>query len=316
MNPDERSAAIKQVIKNINESDVSVYAINDYWTFDGYLALRAAHDAGDIIQKTVFPGIELRIESNTNYRLNIHVILSNELTVQDLEDFKSKLMVRIVKRPLSDEALRNFALKLDPSKANLHGGVDSYRDDPERQFQIGAQTAEITKDSFVEALEMIPADKRLVMIPYDCYGGVERIDWRTQMAEDIYFLQLGDIFEERLQENIDLFAGRLTPINQEFIKNFQISIGGRPKPCVSGSDGHSIEGFKTWRKETKTRKTWIKADPTFEGLRQIIFEPTARVRVQETNPGLSYTKPYVSSVSISHEMSPFPDGCSLNFMTD
>lgn len=303
----EKSNAIKQVIKNINESYVSVYAINDYWTFDGYLALRAAHDAGEHIQKTVFPGIELRIESATNHRLNIHVILSDTLTIQELQDFKGELKVRLVDRPLSDEALQKFALELDPAKAKRHGAVEGYKNDPEKLFQIGAQTAEITKESFVRALEMIPADKRLVMIPYDCFGGAESIDWKAQMAEDLYFLRLGDIFEERKQENIELFAGRKTPANQEFIENFQISIGGRPKPCVSGSDGHSIEGFKTWRKETNTRKTWIKADPTFEGLRQIIFEPIARVRVQETNPGISYTKPFVSSVTITHEMSPFPD---------
>lgn len=307
MTPDDKSDAIKRIIKNINESDVSVYAINDYWTFDGYLALRDAHDAGNVIQKTVFPGIELRIESATKHRTNIHVILSDKLTIQELQDFKGALKVRLIERPLSDEALRRFALELGPDKARLYGGVDHYKDDPEMQFQIGAQTAEITKESFVKALEMIPADKRLVMIPYDCYGGVESIDWKVQMAEDLYFLRLGDIFEERLQDNIDLFVGRKTLANQAFIKDFQSSIGGRPKPCVSGSDGHSIEGFKTWKKETNTRKTWIKADPTFEGLRQIIFEPIARVRVQETNPGLSYTKPYVSSVSIAHEISPFPD---------
>ncbi|ASF45220.1 hypothetical protein [Methylovulum psychrotolerans] len=214
----------------------------------------------------------MRIESATRHRINIHVILSDKLPIQKLKDFKATLNVRIINSCLSDDALREFALELDPAKANKHGAGegDDYKNDPEKLFQIGAQTAEITKESFVKALEMIPADKRLVMIPYDCYGGVESIDWKTQMAEDLYFLRLGDLFEERLQDNIDLFTGRKTPANEGFIKNFQISIGGRPKPCVSGSDGHSIEGFKTWQKKTNTKKTWIKADPTFEGLRQIV----------------------------------------------
>ena len=302
----EKRAAITQIISNINESDVAAYAINDYWTFDGYLALRAAHEAGEIIQKTVFPGIELRIESATSHRMNIHVILSDKLTVQEISDFKNALKVRIVDRPLSDEALRKYALELGPDKAIRHGGTDGYRDDPEKLFQIGAQTAEVSKSSFIEALGLIPEDKRLVMLPYDCYNGASGIDWRTQMADDMYFLRMADIFEERSQENIDLFANRQTSANETFIRNFQIAIGGRPKPCVSGSDGHSIASFKTWRTETKTRKTWIKADPTFEGLRQIVFEPTARVRVQELNPGASYTKPFVSSVLIAQEFSPFP----------
>ena len=104
-----------------------------------------------------------------------------------------------------------------------------------------------------------------------------------------------------------MFACRETTANKAFIESFKKTIGGRPKPCVSGSDGHSIASFKTWRAETKTRKTWIKADPTFEGLRQIIFEPTSRVRVQESNPGANYTKPFVSAVSIATDISPFPD---------
>jgi len=144
------------------------------------------------------------------------------------------------------------------------------------------------------------------MAPYACYGGMEKIDWKVQPSEDLYFMQLVDIVEDRDQENIDLFACRKTPANEAFIENFKVTIGGRPKPCISGSDGHSISSFKTWRPETKTRKTWIKADPTFEGLRQIIFEPIARVRVQELNPGSSYTKPFVGSVSIAQEFSPFP----------
>ncbi len=302
----EKEAAINQVIANINESDVAVYAINDYWTFDGYIALRAAHEGGKTIKKTILPGIELRIESATSHRLNIHVILSDKLTLQELSDFKTALKVRNVERPLSDEALRRFALDLDPDKAKLHGATEGYREDSEKLFQIGAQTAEISKASFIEALKLIPQDKRVVMLPYDCYNGAAGINWREQMAEDLFFLRLADIIEEREKENIDLFAGSCTEANKDFIDNFQIAIGRRPKPCISGSDGHSIPAFKAWRTETNTRKTWIKADPTFEGLRQILFEPRVRVRVQKESPSASYTKPFVSSVSIAQEFSPFP----------
>ena len=30
--------------------------------------------------------------------------------------------------------------------------------------------------------------------------------------------------------------------------------------------------------------TWIKADPTFEGLKQILYEPEERVRIQQEDP--------------------------------
>lgn len=307
MTPAEKRAVVTQIISNINESDVAAYAINDYWTFDGYLELRSANDAGEAIRKTVFPAIELRIESASKHRLNIHVILSDKVTIQQLHDFKSQLRLRLIDRPLSDEALIEYARRLDGAKAKNHGAPDGYLNNTAALAHLGAQTAEITKASFEAALKTIPEDYRLVMVPYDCYGGMEKIDWKIQPSEDLYFMQLVDIVEDRDQENIDLFACRRTPANEAFIENFKVTIGGRPKPCISGSDGHSIASFRTWRTETKSKKTWIKADPTFEGLRQILFEPTARVRVQETNPVASYTKPFVSSISITQEFSPFPE---------
>lgn len=96
MSAPDKTTAIKQIIGNTNESDVAVFAINDYWTFDGYLALRAAHDAGETIKKTVFPAIELRIESASQHRLNIHVILSDKLTVQQLTDFNRTYAKQII----------------------------------------------------------------------------------------------------------------------------------------------------------------------------------------------------------------------------
>ena len=44
--------------------------------------------------------------------------------------------------------------------------------------------------------------------------------------------------------------------------------------------------------------TWIKADPTFEGLHQIVFENLERVRVQEENPKKDYEKPFFSEIII------------------
>jgi len=44
-----------------------------------------------------------------------------------------------VERPLSDEALRKYALELDPDKARATRGIEGYRDDPEKLFQMGAR---------------------------------------------------------------------------------------------------------------------------------------------------------------------------------
>lgn len=49
------------------------------------------------------------------------------------------------------------------------------------------------------------------------------------------------------------------------------------KPILQSSDAHSID-------QICTKFTWIKADPTFEGLKQILYEPENRVRIQESKP--------------------------------
>ena len=59
------------------------------------------------------------------------------------------------------------------------------------------------------------------------------------------------------------------------------------KPCVIGSDAHSLDALRSklgcqWTTEEDSSKiTWIKADPTFEGLKQILIEPENRVFIGE-----------------------------------
>ena len=316
MNAAEVSTTSKQIIANINNSITAVFAINDYWTFDGYFTLRKAHENGETIQKTVFPAIELRIESASQHRLNIHVIFSDKLSEQQLRDFKSHLKLRLTNRPLSDEALADSAMKLDQDIAHKLGAKQNYLNDPEQLYQIGSKSAEVTKASFEEALATIPKDTRLIMAPWDSYGGMQSIDWKVQPIEELYFLQMVDIVEERDADNINIFASRKTTANEKFLDKFMFAIGGKPKPCISGSDGHSVADFLSWRKETRQKPTWIKADPTFEGLRQITFEPTARVRVQEVDPATAYTKSFFSSVKIATTIpvfTPNPDYESPSF---
>jgi hypothetical protein len=294
----DRTDSVAKIIENINKSETAVFAINDYWTFDGYLLLREAYESAKAVQKTIFPAIELRIESASAHRVNIHVIFSDKVTVQQLSDFKSHLKLRLTNRSLSDEAIREYASDLDPAKAKENGATGDYKNDLAQLYRIGCQTAEITKASFEDALQTVPKELRLVMAPYDCYGGIEPIKWKEQPAEDLYFLRMVDIVEERDEFNVDLFLCRENAENAKFIENFRVAIGGEPKPCVSGSDGHSIDGFLNWRKETAQKKTWIKSDPTFEGLRQIIYEPQARVRIRATNPNSDFTKSFFSSIRI------------------
>lgn len=65
-----------------------------------------------------------------------------------------------------------------------------------------------------------------------------------------------------------------------------VSKCGSLKPCIHGSDAHSED--KLFNPDNNSY-CWIKADPTFEGLKQIIWDPKERVKIQERNPSNTKT---------------------------
>jgi hypothetical protein len=54
--------------------------------------------------------------------------------------------------------------------------------------------------------------------------------------------------------------------------------GQVPKPCLHGCDAHRIEDML---KPAENRRCWLRAEPTFDGLRQALVEPERRVHIGE-----------------------------------
>lgn len=71
-------------------------------------------------------------------------------------------------------------------------------------------------------------------------------------------------------------------------------------PMVIGSDNHDIKEYKP------TANTWIKSDPTFEGLKQILYEPLSRVRIQKDVPELKNNYQVINRVRFCDSQETFP----------
>jgi len=304
MTPEERDTALDRLIEKIVESDVAAFGIMDYWTFDGYLAIRdrlAAHKPN--LPKAIFPGMELRIQAPVDFRLNIQVVLSDALTKQQLQDFKAALRIGAIDRPLSDESLIAFARTLDPSKAKVHGIKEMELRDESKLLLLGSKTAEVTQESLRQALKQVPPDTCLVIMPYDTSDGLQKLDWKKHPHDDNYFMQSAHIFETREMDNVDLFLGRETEKNRKFLGNFLKTMGGKPKPAISGSDAHKVADYGVFPSD---RITWIKADPTFEGLRQVVNEPCERSYIGVIPPKLNHVQKnktkYISSVRLERKL--------------
>lgn len=99
---------------------------------------------------------------------------------------------------------------------------------------------------------------------------------------------LGTVKEELMEKYIDICE-----IGSTADKNEQFYISEYSKPVIVASDAHSCE---------KVGKlfTWIKADRSFDGLRQILYEPESRVRIQENRPEMKNGYQVIDRVKFDH----------------
>lgn len=110
---------------------------------------------------------------------------------------------------------------------------------------------------------------------------------------------LGLLKEELLEKYIDICEVRNQKEAEFYIKNYK-------KPVIAASDAHNINDFAR-------NYVWIKGDTSFEGLKQIIYEPEDRVAIQKEKPDSKSDYLVIESLDIDHpefgkQMIPFNPG--------
>jgi hypothetical protein len=68
--------------------------------------------------------------------------------------------------------------------------------------------------------------------------------------------------------------------------------------CIHGSDAH--QNSKIFEPDDQ-RYCWIKADPTFNGLKQIIYEPEERVCISDSVPQTKSPYQVIESITINDD---------------
>lgn len=321
-------ALVDQMIAAMNAAAPDVFALMDYWSFDGWFALkrRLAQPGAPTLTKVVFPGIELRLAA-PKCRLNAHVIFSNLASDQTLQDFKSGLELALSGRRLSNEALIEWARASTEDKLNVHGfkkiEVDA---DDALALRAGAMTAELDCESYKKSIRKVPDGLAVGFMPYDTHDGLEQVQWKDHYTYFIDLFQSSPIFECRDEDKCGAFVGERTPGNEKWLAKFQKALGDVPRLAVSGSDAHRFVGVKNDNNKRgygdfpSGRATWIKADPTFLGLLQAIKEPARRSYIGACPPKLMEVEGnktfYIDRVAIQRlatkaKVGKWLDGCSL-----
>jgi hypothetical protein len=273
------------LIQNLNNSCADVIGINDYTTIEGYEKILAIGG----INKPVFPVVEFRMNNKLNHKnssatdggvsINFHIIFDNQLTTKQI---------------LTE--INSLECFYEGGEKKKLGHVDK------------SNYNNVSFDFFstIETLDKFLKGRFLVWLPYDEYGGIDNID----PINDSYF-KLGLINKSQI-----LGSGNQKQIDFFHSKHCFESVG-KIIPCIKGSDSHQLDyPFGKLRDKDSNpidRHCWIKADPTFEGLRQIIYEPSERVKIQKENPAFDFDKPFFSSISFNDDEQVFVDDNDLIF---
>jgi hypothetical protein len=271
-------------------SDISVIGITDYFSIDGYKKV-LEYKKKDRLKNfdLILPNVEFRLNTFVaERRLNYHVIFSEKIDADTIEkEFLEELHIKTAiaeQRKLTKGNIEDIGKTLKEHQKNFASKSD---------YVVGCENITVSLDELIEILKKKSSlfeGKYLLVLAEE---GWEKINWNSQshLTRKEILSQSHAIFSSNPNTR-DFGLGKKHPNPGNFIDEF-----GSLKPCIHGSDAHS---FDKLCKPNEDRFCWIKADTTFEGLKQIVYEPEERVRIQPENPEYRKNIYTLDSIKISN----------------
>lgn len=250
--------------RRLHDSDVQAFGVTDYFSADGFFSAHEQYkERYPDSPKAFFPNVELRTSDVVNAKqeeVNIHLIFNPS-------------------RPDCEVRIRSFLSSLKTNKTDSSG---RHIRAPELRVESDYAAATTTRAFIREALE-------------ETYGkGADLLDCVlivTAANNDGIRAERGKKRKLLITDELDKFSdavfGNAGNIKY-FLRSDRAEDKGEytePKPVLSGCDAHSLADLDERLGQVVSdatdgivhEPTWIKADLTFEGLKQIIFEPANRV---------------------------------------
>lgn len=270
-------------LKTIEESDVKVLGVTDYFSLTTYLALKKHKDSGRLENvQLIIPNIEIRMTPETKKGAGVNCHLLIDPRVEDIERKVDRLFQSFEFGFAGDKYRGDTASLIELGRAFTK---DKNKDEA-AALEAGARQFKISPAELREARTGNAWMQESVLI-----GVSAGTDGLAGLRHDDQFRATHD---EICRMADFIFSGSEADINywgllrDDMIEEVR-GLGG-PKACLHGCDAHKID---TLLKPAKDRKCWIKAECTFDGLRQAILEPLERVEIGPSSPELGIDKSQV-----------------------
>ena len=286
-------------------AEFKVIGINDYLFLDGYRRVVAEKNAGRLKNiDLILPVIELRLDkfggSKSNLsRVNYHVIFSDTLGADLIEQhFLNALSSKYTLTPEYDHIRKSGAWQALPTRESLadlgQRIIDSVPEGEKSKFSSplieGFNNLCLNLDNIETALESHYFTDKFVT----AVGKTEWADikWNEQSIADKKTIINGAhlVFTAAVDKSHFDKA-------RQALKDAQVNC--RLLDC---SDAHAFKADTDYKDRLGRCLTWIKADPTFEGLQQLLIEFDERHFVGDVPPQMVRVKnnptKYIRSIDI------------------
>ena len=238
----------EQFLQKLESLNFAVVGITDYFTIEGYKKVKEFKNSGRLTNiHTILPNIEFRLSSvlaskkngKDPRRLSLHVIFSDEVSVQDIEEhflhdinffYEGNPQDRDESRKLKLSNIEELGKKLIAEHKKFQNGPSA--------LEVGAMCTVVNHE---EIAEILSRDKRfkgkyLIVFPEELYC---LIDWDGQdhnVRKGI--LQKSDMVFSSNYKTRQWCLGEepYKEGKEKFLQEFKTL-----KPCVHGSDAHRLE---------------------------------------------------------------------------
>jgi len=279
--------------KVIHDSDVQAIGITDYFSLDGYFAFKENYDRLHLdSDKVFFPNLELRLNETVNSASEIvdfHVIFPPGLTREKATQFLGALKTQTTDVNGRQQCCSELATSKDFEKPT------------------------VSRKDIREAVDAVYGPKAVWTDHFLLVAAANNSGIRADS---------GSTRKKYLADEIDKLANACfgNPgntdhfLDQKRLEDADQSVA--PKPVFAGCDAHSFDDLEAWLGheadgDNAKHVTWVKADPTFEGLQQTLVEPSERVSIQTIAPDKK--EPYkVISRIIFTDADDFPNEVVFN----
>ena len=272
------------------DNNIAVVGITDYFSIENYKkillyiqnldsnSLFNVEEKEQIRQITLIPNVELRMLPSTGSGrlINIHCLFNPAYISKLDNDFFNAIEFSHGTRKyrMNKDDFINLGKEMgetDDGPAHKKG-IDNFVVSHSQLQKVLAENAELRNNTIVITSNKSTDGASGTQQHFDLFED-EQSSSLDATRQAIY--KLTDMIFSSNQSDINYFLGLKKDSKEEVIKKCRSL-----KPCIHGSDAHTeTELFKP----DNNRLCWIKANPSFEGLKQVIYEPS-RVYIGENKP--------------------------------